>query len=250
MPRLAATASLAIAILPGLVGLSARPAAAHAVLLYPIPRSSLTSKTSPCGGLRRGAAPLVLEAGSEVIVRWEEYVDHPGYYQVLFSLANDADFAMLLDRIPDRKPDIRAGERTVVYETTVALPDEPCDACTLLLIQVMTERPQSPSYYYSCADIQLVPPRPFRRGDASADGKVDLTDAIVMLEALFTTGEPPACADAVDANDDGSIDVSDPIAAILQLFRGVPALPAPGPFDCGEDVTPDTFLPCGDECTG
>src|SRR6185295_12707879 len=46
---------------------------------------------------------------------------------------------------------------------------------------VVLERPPDPS------------PRKFRRGDADGSGKVDLTDALFVLEALFLDGTNPPC---------------------------------------------------------
>jgi hypothetical protein len=93
----------------------------------------------------------------------------------------------------------------------------------------------------------------FRRGDANADGRIDITDPIQTLGLLFqgTPTELP-CRDAADATDDGAIDISDPVRTLGYLFLG--STPPPPPFgpalsDCGEDPTPDAlsceqFSPC------
>ena len=49
----------------------------------------------------------------------------------------------------------------------------------------------------------------FLRGDANADGQLENTDAIAVLNFLFTTGEEPDCEKAGDLNDDGAIEVTD-----------------------------------------
>ncbi|MBI4600588.1 MAG: hypothetical protein HY721_01370 [Planctomycetes bacterium] len=244
-------ASLASHALLGLglalaLGLAPALLEAHAVLLFPVPRSSLTSKTGPCGGLPRGDEPLVLEAGQDLEVVWDEYVDHPGYYRLLFSMGGDRGFFPLLDGIPDEKPP--PGEGTVRYTATVKLPDAPCDACTLQLIQVMTEIPSSPRLYFSCADVRLVPssqpPAKLRRGDANQDGEIEISDAVSVFIFLFAAGRGPTCPDAADANDDGAIDMSDGIALLAWLFTGGPEPPAPGPSECGADPTPDGLAAC------
>ena len=82
----------------------------------------------------------------------------------------------------------------------------------------------------------------FRRGDINADGTQDLTDTIFLLQAIFSEGAAPPCADAADANDDGLIDISDAIRALQFVFGFGEAgpLPLPSPT-CGDDPTEDTL---------
>ena len=226
----------AVALLPA-------GAAAHAVLTSPLPRMSLTSKTAPCGAPRTPTSQ-VFTAGQEIEVRWEEYIDHPGYYRLLFSLADDRNFQVLLDRIPDKAP---SGGSAATYAVTVRLPSTPCEKGTLQLIQVMTENPQSPSLYYSCADIRLEAPSvtPFRRGDANLDGAIDIADPVATLEELFRAAPLPACLDAADANDDGQLDISDVLGTLIRLFQADSGLAPPPPLECGLDPTGD-LLGCGE----
>jgi hypothetical protein len=86
----------------------------------------------------------------------------------------------------------------------------------------------------------------FLRGDAAGGGALDLTDAIVVLEALFLGGPPVGCDDAADSNDDGRVDLSDPVTLLGSLFLGAGALPPPS-AGCGLDPTPDG-LGCGQGC--
>lgn len=101
--------------------------------------------------------------------------------------------------------------------------------------------------------------RSFRRGDANADGTVDLSDAVRTFEWLFLGLAPPDCLDAVDSNDDGKTDLSDGINTLLTLFRGADSIPYPGPDSCGLDPGPESlgcrvYSPCacggfiGDGC--
>jgi hypothetical protein len=90
----------------------------------------------------------------------------------------------------------------------------------------------------------------FRRGDANADAKLDLTDSIAVLGFLFT-GQPATlpCPKSADVDDSGKLDISDGIAGLGFLFLGDAPPPAPYP-DCGTDGTADSlscesFLPCG-----
>ncbi|MCZ6794501.1 MAG: hypothetical protein O7J95_12905, partial [Planctomycetota bacterium] len=89
-------------------------------------------------------------------------------------------------------------------------------------------------------------PSPFKRGDSDGDGAVDMTDAIVTLNSLFTGGPTPSCLDAVDSNDSGDIDLSDGVFTLLWLFTGGAAPLDPGPAACGLDPTPES--PRLDDC--
>ena len=94
----------------------------------------------------------------------------------------------------------------------------------------------------------------FVRGDANADGKIDIADAICVLGYLFDLPSNPCkakvrdCLDAADANDDGGIDIADAIKVLGHLFAQ--GGPLPDPFgECGPDPTEDelgceTFPPC------
>ncbi len=88
----------------------------------------------------------------------------------------------------------------------------------------------------------------FKRGNANADARIDIADAIFMLTHLFAHGPAPGCRDAGDANDDGKLDIANAIAVLSHLFASAGALKPP--FEgCGADPTADeldcaTFPSC------
>lgn len=84
----------------------------------------------------------------------------------------------------------------------------------------------------------------FRRGDVDRDGRVNLTDAIELLDTLFTERPWFTCTDAADANDDGRLNLGDAVKIIRFLFAG-DAMPPPGAFFAGRDPTRDD-LNCED----
>lgn len=91
---------------------------------------------------------------------------------------------------------------------------------------------------------------PFIRGDVTADGAINMTDAISILSFLFLGGEAPTCFDAADADNNGIVQLTDGIYTLNFLFAGGAPPPAPWP-GCGEDPTADDlgcaeFLPCLD----
>ena len=73
------------------------------------------------------------------------------------------------------------------------------------------------------------PPSP--RGDANADGEINLTDAIFTLQWLFQAGDAPPCLASADANADGFIDISDPTFTLNFLYVGGAGHPA-DPDNC------------------
>jgi len=83
----------------------------------------------------------------------------------------------------------------------------------------------------------------FTRGDANEDGRLDVSDAVAILNGLFGA-RPIRCADAADSNDDGATDISDGIHLLQGLFLGGPSPASPYPRP-GIDYTGD-LLGCGE----
>jgi hypothetical protein len=75
----------------------------------------------------------------------------------------------------------------------------------------------------------------FRRGEANADGTLNITDGIFVLNYLFLGGPTPPCLEAANANDDATLNITDGIYILNYLFLGGPAPPAPGAASCGPD---------------
>ena len=78
-------------------------------------------------------------------------------------------------------------------------------------------------------------PVPFRRGDANADGRQDISDAMFSLVYLFNGGPVPPCLRAADVDAGGGIDIADAVYLLRYLFAGETAPPAPFP-GCGTDA--------------
>jgi len=95
-------------------------------------------------------------------------------------------------------------------------------------------------------------PERFVRGDSDSNSRVELTDAVQILNFLFTGGGTPPCLDAADADDSGDLAVTDAVRVLGWLFQGgidpAPPTPTTGLYlatDCGMDGTVDG-LNCGD----
>lgn len=88
-------------------------------------------------------------------------------------------------------------------------------------------------------ECEVLAPIRFIRGDANADGTLNVADPITALGYLFSEDTVP-CLVALDANDDGATNIADAIWVLATLFsQGAPPRP---PFpDCGPDPTPDAL---------
>ncbi|MEM7233624.1 MAG: alkaline phosphatase family protein [Planctomycetota bacterium] len=85
--------------------------------------------------------------------------------------------------------------------------------------------------------------RSFVRGDANADGEVNLSDSVMILQYLFVGGLRIRCPDAADTTDAGVLTITSGIYLLRYLFLGGPA--PTDPFGvCGSDPTEDS-LSCG-----
>jgi hypothetical protein len=83
----------------------------------------------------------------------------------------------------------------------------------------------------------------FIRGDANIDGRVDIADAVALLNVLFRSGTSLRCLDAADTNGDGEVGITDAVLVVRHQFLGGTPPSAPYP-DCGRGV-PDG-LACDD----
>lgn len=169
----------------GLALLAFAPSAdAHIRLLEPAARYEITGfdtgiKSCPCGlgdssrscNLATDASDpdrsenvLRVEAGSQLMLRFDEYVDHTGSFRVAFD-PDGADMADFNDNILVPIVADPANTGGQIWEIPVTVPDEPCDNCTLQLIQAMhgdtttpVADPAALSTYYTCVDLEIVPP--------------------------------------------------------------------------------------------
>jgi hypothetical protein len=86
----------------------------------------------------------------------------------------------------------------------------------------------------------------FVRGDSDSNSRLELTDAIQILNFLFLGFLAPVCRDAADSDDNGVLEITDAVRTLNFLFLGTgqpPAPPTPTAAayparDCGVDPTP------------
>lgn len=247
-------------------------AAAHIELLDPPPRYEVpANKSCPCGDgdsnrtcnvtaaestdPNRSANVTTFEAGATITIHAEEYIDHAGRMRVAFD-PDGADFSdfndnVLLDVSDPAEPGIsQANPRGWDFEVT--LPSEPCENCTLQVVQVMNvptdveyPDPATASTYYTCADIRIVP-----AGTLGSDPNGAAGAPAAGGSANASTGGAggaPGAGGTADAS--GSVDPDDGGAAgsggTAAAGRGgaggaAPAAPeTPSVADAGDDESDD-----------
>jgi hypothetical protein len=106
-----------------------------------------------------------------------------------------------------------------------------------------TEQPEENVRTFRTGGLQFV------RGDVNADGEMDLSDPIFILQALFLGSGGLSCENAADLNNDDTVSLSDAVYSLQYLFRGGVIPDAPH-GSCGDDPTPGNlrcyeFSMCG-----
>lgn len=129
------------------------------------------NKDGPCGlggasDVRDEARVTTLLAGSTFTVKFRETIGHTGRMRVAFAADGNvqSDFdATILAELPD--PAGSAGNTSdgIKWEMDISVPSEPCDNCTLQVLQAMSGNttddvgtPSPTSTYFQCADITIV----------------------------------------------------------------------------------------------
>jgi hypothetical protein len=85
------------------------------------------------------------------------------------------------------------------------------------------------------------PPKKFSRGDGNGDGKINVTDGVIVAQNIFAQKLVVFdCKEMLDANDDGALNTADPVLLLNYIFlQG--AAPA-APFKaCAVDPTADAL---------
>lgn len=95
----------------------------------------------------------------------------------------------------------------------------------------------------------VVTPRPaaaqeeFLRGDVNTDGRISISDSLMLRRWLFNGDRPPPCHDAADFDNDGHEDLRDQILVLVYLFLGGESPAAPYP-EVGPDTPDDDAIGC------
>jgi hypothetical protein len=94
------------------------------------------------------------------------------------------------------------------------------------------------------------PPTKFSRGDSDGNGKINVIDAILIIQIkVGNLSAKFACDDVLDADDSGTVTVTDAIPVLQWVFAKGAALPAPF-LTCGLDGTNDALSCTQANCSG
>jgi hypothetical protein len=151
--------------------------------------------------------PVILPPVGEILVMRLE-----GELGSIKVAPGEATFPCLLEVLPQNSTGLRGSGERVVTVVTIA--------GNSAVVQV------------SRAEVSLVGVSdsfPFRRGDPNDDGRVNLADAVWIVNELFRSGPATPCAAAADANADLSIDLSDVLYLLAYQLAGEDPPPAPFP---------------------
>lgn len=142
------------------------------------------NKTGPCGGVAQfpDNQRTVLTAGADILVEWEETIEHPGWYRLAYSTDGETgyDTHVILDNILDQTGSVSRADPLTWhrYSKTITVPDIACEKCSIQLIQVMNENPALPRNYYSCADVRIV-----KAGTTAAKPAVPVIKSVTVSKA-------------------------------------------------------------------
>jgi hypothetical protein len=143
-------------------------------------------KGGPCGpGSFDDVQPVPMSkmvttvtAGDTIMVQFDETIHHPGWFRIALA-ADPADFEEIefpnaddctydMSNVPTEPHgnvladglgmDTNIGGSNRKFMEMIKLPDEPCEKCTLQVIQVMADALHSPPgcVYYHCAELKIV----------------------------------------------------------------------------------------------
>ncbi|MBL8027777.1 MAG: hypothetical protein JNL74_15245 [Fibrobacteres bacterium] len=119
----------------------------HAHWVQPLPRAGENIKVGPCGGKLPGIPADTVFTGDTLTVKWNEYINHNGYYIVSYSTRPDSNFKEIL----------RATDTAVngTWTRKIVFPDSVTGKVSLQVIQAMVTT-TSTTYYYSCTDVLVL----------------------------------------------------------------------------------------------
>ncbi|OMJ83507.1 hypothetical protein SteCoe_15538 [Stentor coeruleus] len=138
-----------------LIGLLSCEAFPEAYVVQPLPRSSILTKSPPCGGIPKGKSHLLSEPGSLNPISWEVITPSTGKCSVKLSYGTDISTYHTL--VPtDNSTDINGwfdcGDEKGLHSKIFMFPSGvSCDICTLQWIwntELIT--------YYQCIDIEII----------------------------------------------------------------------------------------------
>jgi hypothetical protein len=205
----------------------ARPAAAHFHLVKPpswLKEDMLggPQKGGPCGPggydnvnpTPTSGAVTEFHAGETIEIDWVDTIAHPGYFRIALAENRDdfknptivqdgscnfdesmvpktASGNVLADGVHFRTRNGFNAAPGMMFSQMVTLPNQPCDKCTLQVMQVMENDIKSLSqcYYFHCADIKILPAgAPSSTGGTSGGGGASTSSGGAGMAGMTIVG--------------------------------------------------------------
>jgi len=161
----------------------ATPAAGHLRLTSHQARYGDSQKQGPCGltgGERTTDKVYTAKPGTQVMLVWDEFINHPSHFRIAFDddghdftdphlacggAQDDPDACFKKDGAePGMVDGIADAQVGGVHNYLYTLPDVACDNCTLQVIQAMYDKAPfvtpGDDIYYQCLDLILDPDGP------------------------------------------------------------------------------------------
>ena len=126
-------------------------ASAHVKWTIPEERAGADLKIDPCGGVSAGELSAEYIAGDTVKLEFEEFINHPGYYEIQFSEGSEDEFKKIAS-IPDTLDVVE------FWEYPYIVPEIECASCILRIRMTMTDKKPPNLYYHSCFDFSITLP--------------------------------------------------------------------------------------------
>ncbi len=112
---------------------------------------------------------------------------------------------------------------------------------TLVTLRVTDDQGSESTDSTTVTIAPMPPSSEFIRGDCTADGSVNISDPIALLDRLFGSAPSLGCEDACDGNDDEALDLADVVLMLEAVFGLGGPLPEPT-IGCGLDPAGTTLL--------
>ena len=149
------------------------------------------------------------------------------------------NYQQLMFLVFDVEPSAPVGGTTQVV---LSDDEQQSDVTNIFIVDGLNKNPALRS-----SNVRILSPDPapelFLRGEVNGDGVIDITDAINILNYLFSGSFSPDCLDPLDVDDGGVVDISDAIRLLSYLFTGgaLPSTPFPR---VGYDANLDALGDC------
>jgi hypothetical protein len=181
-----------------------------------------------------GDTVTTFHPGETIQVQLQETVYHPGYFRVSFAPVAAADATSsdfpdpaltdtqnchydkdAVQTVPHDSVladgqfmvDDQSGTNRTL-ELDVTLPSEPCEQCTLQIVQVMEGHPASSCFYFHCANIKIAADDGAKAGTGGAKANAGGGSGTPTVAGKGSAGAPTSDAPSPSSHDSGGCSIA------------------------------------------